>query len=494
MTYKSKKNWKDLVEGPSHQTLTRRDLLAHGLATGLLSVALPKLVAGEFIRNAHADSLACPPPTRNVGALAQIYAEGGPTMGARFIGEAQASMMNQNMANNYGISGQANLVKLGPNLVIDKTSPFGFTLLQGPNGYPGGAAAWKTNVLNKISGGGHLGPFNADDGAGSDSGLLGGVSPFKTSQLGKDLRVNVRNTVAGWANGLPSVSSSGKLTPTSFASKFGLTPAANGLINAQVMTGASDAANSLARALASVMGTDKRKASSQLMTNAGCAFYGNSSLADPAFGASLFDPTKITALNGKVALNALSAQEQALIAAYYQAAAGVAGGVITQFGGRDYHGADPQNTIAPADIEEARSIVMFLAACEAAQARGAMIYLSNGQAIASGVQAVNVNVGGTNSNMNAPVAQGDAGGAYNAGLILFYDPKGAPPQAKFTGTVDSSSGNAKIDPKVASSKDAVAGLYLSGLAWINNGTLPDKAVKAMQASGAASVTANVVVI
>src|SRR6185437_12368512 len=131
--------------------------------------------------------LACPAPVKNIGSVAQMFSSGGPTMGARFISEAQAAVMTAGMAGNYGINGQATLVKLGPNMVIDSTSPFGATLLAGPAGYAGGAAGWKTNVLSKISGGGHLGPFNQDDGAGENTGLLGGVSPFKTSTMGKDL-------------------------------------------------------------------------------------------------------------------------------------------------------------------------------------------------------------------------------------------------------------------------------------------------------------------
>src|SRR5206468_2852683 len=93
------------------------------------------------------------------------------------------------------------------------TSPFGATIMQGPAGFPGGAAGWQTTVLNKVSGGGHRGPFTADDGAGSNSGLIGGIGSLKSTQLGKDLRINVRNTMANWAAGLPASSiSQGSLT------------------------------------------------------------------------------------------------------------------------------------------------------------------------------------------------------------------------------------------------------------------------------------------
>src|SRR5258708_431772 len=126
MLIKVKKNWKDLAEGSKHIGLSRRDFLLKGLATGALSVALSDALLSHFIQGAEAATANCPPPVRNPGAIAQIFANGGPTMGARFISENQAASMNGNMANNYGINGQATLQKLGPNMVIDKTSPFGF--------------------------------------------------------------------------------------------------------------------------------------------------------------------------------------------------------------------------------------------------------------------------------------------------------------------------------------------------------------------------------
>src|SRR5690242_13621091 len=147
MTYRGKKDWKDLVEFCKHPHggLTRRDFIARGMATGAMTVALEQMVAGQFLAQAHADAPTnCPAPVRNPGAIAQLFPEGGPTMGARFFSDNQAAMMNANMAKNYGISGQGNIQKLGPNMNIDKTSAFGFTLLQGPPGYPGGAAAWQT--------------------------------------------------------------------------------------------------------------------------------------------------------------------------------------------------------------------------------------------------------------------------------------------------------------------------------------------------------------
>jgi hypothetical protein len=478
MTYKSKQTWKDLIDKPHHVGMTRRDLLARGMATGFLSFALPQIVLDSILNRARAATLNCPPSTRTLGAVAQIFSQGGPTMGARFIGEDQAALMNATMAANYGITG-TNLLKLGPNLVIDTTSPFGATLMQGPAGFPGGAAGWQTTVLNKISGGGHRGPFNMDDGAGVNTGLMGGASPFKASQMGKDLRIGVSNAMANWARGLPtSAIGGGGLNSAGLARLFSVTPAATGLITPQAMNDASTAASDLAQALASTFKTDQRNGASQLATSAGCSFYGNAALADPAFGTSLFTPAGIPALTSTLTVASLSAAEQAQLAAYYQSASGVIGGVVLQLNGRDYHGQSPQNVIAPADIEEARAIVMFLAACHAAQAKGALLYFSNGQAIASGVQSVTTTIGGTAATVNAPVARGDAGGSYNAGLILFYDPAGSPPTPQFTGTI-SSSGNAKTATAITSSALAVSGLYLSALKWINNGTIPSAALTAM---------------
>jgi len=487
MVYKAKQTWKDLVEGPRHVGLTRRELLKRGLATTALGVTLPEALLGHLLNGARGASLTCPPVTRTLGAIGQIYAEGGPTMGARFIGEDQAGLMNTAIASNYGISG-TNLRKLGANLVIDTTSPFGATLLQGPPGFSGGSAAWQSTVLTKISGGGHRGQFNSDDGAGANTGLMGGASPFKTSQLNKDLRIGVSNKMASWAGGLPSSSVSGNnLTPNVLARTFSITPAASGLVTSQTMTDASNAAADLAAALASVLNNANRNGAQALATNAGCSMLGNSALADPNFGTSLFSPTGISALTSAMNVAALTPAEQALLASYYQSASGVIGGVVLELRGRDYHGQNPQTVIAPADIEEARAIVMFLAACHAAQAKGAFLYFSNGQAIASGVQSVTATIDGAALTLNAPVARGDAGGSYNAGLILFYDPTGAPPAAKFTGTISSNNGNHKIDSTVTTSTQAVAGLYLSALSWINGGTLPAGVDAAMGVSNASAL-------
>jgi hypothetical protein len=495
MIIKIKKNWKDFAEKCNHpEGLSRRDFLGRGMATGAMTVLLPKLLGGRLIYEALGGQVNCPPATRVTGGIAQIFSEGGPTMGARLLGEQQAQSMNATMAANYGISG--NLEKLGLNVYVDRTSPFGAALLQGPNGYTGGAAAWRTNVLNKLSLGGHLGPFNADDGAGQNLGNFGAVTPFKSSQMGKDLLLGVGSNQSKWAEGLPAsriIGAPAALTKEKLFGTFSMTPPAAGFVTKDTLNKASTAATGLAQIFSSLFQNDGRKGAASLEAIS-CNFPGNADLADPNYGSSLFTATNITALTSKMTVANMSPSEQAQLAAFYQSAMGVAGGVLLEYNGRDYHAQDPATRITPADIEEARSVVMFLAACEAAQSRGALIYVSNGQAIANGVQAnVTATINGTAVTVNAPVASADAGGAYNGGFILFYDPKGSPPAAKMTGTLNTTNGNVAASGQVGSVPEAVAGLYLSALYWTLGGTLPQSALDAMRKAGVASNPTNIMV-
>src|SRR5262245_30377648 len=137
MLIRVNKNWKDLAEFCPDQAknrgkISRRELIKGTAAASLLSVMLPE----DVIRNlANAETPVCPAPVRQLGAIGQIFAEGGSTVSARFISDAQVAAMTAGMADNYGVSCQANYVKLGPNVNIDQTTPFGFALLQGPPGY-----------------------------------------------------------------------------------------------------------------------------------------------------------------------------------------------------------------------------------------------------------------------------------------------------------------------------------------------------------------------
>jgi len=496
MSYRAKRTWKDFVEGPRHQALSRRDFLKRGLATGAMAVVLPEMFGVEWLRQANAGTLSCTTPMKNPGAIAQLYASGGPTMGARFFSEAQAAAMNSTMAGNYGISGTS-LLKLGPGVVIDTTSVFGMTLLQGPAGFPStgyanSAAAWQALVLSKISAGGHLGPFNADDGAGLNSGLLGSVSLDRATLLGRDVNFYPGPSRAVWTNGTPAVSV-GTASPANLEVPFTLTPAAAGNTSSAEMTNAANGAIAIAQALSPVLGTATRKGGSNMMNSAGCAFYGNSAITNPSFAPGLFDPTNIAGLTGAMTVASLSAQEQALASAFYQSATGVIGGVTVQLGGRDYHGLDPATAIAPIDIEDARTVVMFLASCYAAQQPGAFIYVSNGQAIANGVQSVTATVNGAPLTMNCPVAMGDAAGHYNGGLILFYSPTGSVPTARYSGTLNSSSGDVTMDPNVGSAQNAIGGLFMTAHKFIS-GTVPNSLMTRMQTAGLATIPNNLILI
>jgi hypothetical protein len=478
-----KKTWKDHVEGPAHQGITRRDLIRRGLVTGALSMVLPKMFGVELVKSAHADALKCPTATKNPGAIVQLYSNGGATMGSRFFGDQQADAMNATMAANYGISG-TNLKRLGPNFWIDTKSVFGATIMAGPPGFVGN---WETLVLNKVSAGGHLGPFTADDGAG-DSGLLGAVSPYKTSQVGKDLFIDYVNSRAPWAHGTPAanIAPFGTASATNLQSPFSLSPLAATNTSPAEMTNAAGTANALAQALGPLFNTAGRKGGNQLLTSAGCSFFGNATIADPAFATTLFDPTKIAALNAVMGMSSLTTEEMALSTAFYQSAVGSVGGVCMAYGGRDYHGTDPQTVIMPADMQDARAVVMFLAACHAAQQPGTMIYVSNGQCISKGTQAVSATLNGTAVTLDCPTGGGDAGGLYNGGLMLFYHPKGSVPQAKFTGTPskDMTSGGYTVDGKIGTPANAIAGLFLTAHKYIS-GQLPAALLAKMQTAGIA---------
>ena len=103
-------------------------------------------------------------------------------------------------ASNYGIV-QADIVQVGANWYVANSSPFAMALMTPPAGFS--QTQWNA-VLMKTSLGGHYGAFNADDGAGINTGLLGSASPIKSSLMGKDLRINNQNTFAPWSMGTPS--------------------------------------------------------------------------------------------------------------------------------------------------------------------------------------------------------------------------------------------------------------------------------------------------
>jgi hypothetical protein len=459
MRIKVHKSWKESIDKKPHPTFSRRDFLSRGLATSVATVAIPHALSMAMAKNAFGSAASCPPAVRTPGALAQIYRDGGPTVGAMFLNQQQVSIMSANMASRYGIV-QTDIAQVGANWSLATSSPFAIGLMTAPAGYS--QAAWNA-VLMKTSLGGHYGAFNQDDGAGENSGLLGGASTFKPSVLGKDLRFGNTAALANWAQGIPSTGVSGSptnLTPANVAKNFGISPAGN--TTSALMTNAAVASESLSQLFLGLFGANRTNAQGAV-SKATCGFYGDSVLADPTYGNSLFNPAAIAALNSGITLGSLTPAEQALLAAYYQSATGSLGGVFAQQGGCDYHGQSVQNTIAPSDYAAGRMVAMFVAACQIAGTKGAMIMLHNGQAIASGV--VQATVGPNGVTTQGPSAQGDAGGAYNAGVILAYDPS-SPPALSSTGTFNTTSGDVTAAPAVAASSDAVAGLYLTAIAHL----------------------------
>jgi hypothetical protein len=459
MRIKVHKSWKESIDQKPHPTFSRRDFLSRGLATSVATVAIPHALSMAMAKNAFGAASNCPSPTRTPGGLAQIYRDGGPTVGAMFLNEHQVSIMSANMASRYGIV-QTDIAQVGANWYLATSSPFAIGLMTAPAGYT--QAAWNA-VLMKTSLGGHYGAFNQDDGAGENSGLLGGASTFKPSVLGKDLRFNNQAALANWAQGIPSTGISGNpsgATTANVAKNFGIQPAGN--TTSALMSNSAAAADSLSQIFLGLFGSSRTMAQGAV-SKATCGFYGDSVLADPTYGNSLFNPSAIAALNAGITVGSLTQEEQSLLAAYYQSASGSLGGVFVQQNGCDYHGQSVQNNIAPSDYEAGRMVAMFVAACQIAGSKGAMIMLHNGQAIASGV--VQATVGPNGVTTQGPSAQGDAGGAYNAGIILAYDPS-SPPVLSSTGTFNSTSGDVTAAPAVGAANDAVAGLYLTAFAHL----------------------------
>jgi len=127
--------------------------------------------------------------------------------------------MNATMAANYGISGQANLVSIG-NLRVDKTSPFGATLLQVRRATPRPVAG----RARPVSGGG-TGPVQPGRRRRGRHRPARRGEPVQSSQIGKDIRIAKQQQAGGLGQRLPS-SLVKTATPANLARVFSLTPAA----------------------------------------------------------------------------------------------------------------------------------------------------------------------------------------------------------------------------------------------------------------------------
>jgi hypothetical protein len=472
MLIRTPRKAKDFVTAKPHRSLTRRDFLKRGLATATMTALAPASALA---------ATTCPPQVRKTGLLAQVMREGGPAVGAAFVHQIQATGMTATGAANYGLLSTSDLSQVGANWFVGLNSPFGIALLTPPAGYT--QSAWNA-VIKQSSLGGHFGPFGADDGAGVDLGHHGAAAAFKSSMLGKDLRIANGAAKAIWAEGMPSTNvstSTDSLMPSSISGKFGMNPSSG--ITSTIMTNSATAADSLGSIFSSLLGINARKYGTSSLAAAVCGFYGDSVLADPNLGSSLFDPTKIAGLSATIQPAMLSVNEQALFASFYQSAIGSIGAVIIEQGGGDYHNDfDPvvyASSVAPNDYEAGRYVAMFLAACDAAKTPGALIFTANGNCGCNGVTPLTIV--NTTINVQCPITSGgDSGGFFNAGTILCYSPT-TPPVLKTTGTITASDGHVTPSTLVFSVPSGVAGLYLTALSYLGLDTA--KAIAAMQTAG-----------
>ena len=139
-------------------------------------------------------------------------------------------------------------------------------------------------------------------------------------------------------------------------------------------------------------------------------------------------------------------------------------------GGNDYHPPQPQTNAAPIDYEAGQIFAMWLAASVVAGHNSAFIMNSNGRVHCSGTTPNSFTPPGQTTAItpNGPNSLGDGGGSYNAGLIVLYNPSSAQSGLGFTGTFNTTTGAVTSDSAVPSVPFALAGLYLTALAYLNN--------------------------
>lgn len=477
MIIKVKRPTKDDSKRHDHVHLSRRDFIARGIYTGAMTVAVPKILMGSLVKDAVA-AVTCPAPVRDAGGIASCYFEGGMTVGAYALHDipAQVAASSANAAARYGIAG-GSMLNLGAGTSngfnINQASIFGAALLQAGLDMGYTQAQWRV-VLSRISLGAHYGCNTQDDGGADNTGMIGGVGPLKKSSLNKDLRIGLNHKLVPFANGMPA-SNVNNRTVAGLSKVFSLTPAAGNFTNQQTMTNSANAAQSLSSLFAGMLGMGGRTGADTATTNSTCGFLGDIPLADPNYGANLFDPTKIGALSGLVAGGKLSQAEQAYLASYYNSAIGVVSGAAVQEGGYDYHGQSPQN-IGAAAFRVARHIAVWAAASDKAGAKTAFIYNTNGQAIANGFTSATIN-GVTGNVQNA---DGDAGGNMSNSVILCHAPAGmTPPKLKTTGAFDTTNGDVRGS---VGSELAMQGLYATAIEWIS-GTLTNDQIVRLGLSG-----------
>jgi len=460
------KDWKDLVEGPKHQPVTRRDFIKRGLLTATIATAMPEFLLNSTAAYA-ATNPSCPPQIRVPGAIAQIYRDGGNARGAMFLNSQQANAMNATMAKNYGIVGASDLQQVGSNYYLAKSSPYTMAILTPPAGYT--QAQWNQVLLTKTSFGGIYGPWNNDDGAGSGLGQLGTGSPYKSSFLGKDIRFDNSRTVANWAHGTPSISVNvpqqalSTLNSTSVVNLAGFTP--SGVLNQAQVQASATTAYTLSSIFSQALGLSTRTGAAQAVTKTYCGFNGNGVLADPSFAASSFNPNNISALTSKIQVANLSTEQQCLLGSFYASAVGTCGAIIIQQNGNDYHQGSAE-AIATQDYEAGQFFQMFIAACDAAGQPGIFLEVSNGNCVGGGVQPYVLPNGQTTQ---AAIGKGDAGGMYNVGFAVCYHPTTPPTLSSMMGTsnpLNTTTGAMLGTPLITSVPAGMGALYLTALKYV----------------------------
>lgn len=437
----------DLEKCTSGRYINRREFIEKGIITSTLAVTLPKILMNDIVKNAMgADMPTCPPSVRNAtGSLTTVYAQGGMTVGAYFQSEIEMSCASgsANAANRYGVI-QTGFTKLGQNLYMNEASYFAAAVRQVGIDLGYSAAQWDF-LLKKCNGGFHCGPFNQDDQNGQNRGYNVAISgTMRPSSLNKSIAFNSGSTFNASSIGVAvSKLNGGNVNPTAMAALYSLTPA--GQINANIMNNAATTANNLGGIFKSILGLDTRSGGSEVLTNATCGFIGDVPLTDPNYGKTLFDPTVIAALSGRLntATNPnagnITAEERAWLSACYNGDIGVTSGCNIEMGGFDYHNQTPQ-TIAGQVRRFARAFGMWLAAADAAKTKACFAGMSNGQAMATGVTSATVN-GITGNVQNA---NGDAGGAHNKAFMIVVDcttPGATAPNMRTIGAFDTTNGN-----------------------------------------------------
>jgi hypothetical protein len=466
MLIKVAKNSKDTTEFHKGPKLTRRDFLAQTAITGVLSILGSQALLGH---RAYGATVNCPPSSLIGGGFGQVFAHSGPAPFPIFASVITDSM-NATMAKNYGVTGTSTLVQAGKNWMTNSDSPAGAVILAGPPGI--NAAMWKTILANTVVGA-NYGDFGQDDGNGENEGLVAGFAGIngKVSTNNKDMLFNTTNTQAPWAIGANA--SLRTPTPAALAATLTTTPAATGLTTTQDLTAASAAALAIETAFEAVTPLSTKKGGTDLLNSAICGFNNNPPTASPTYGTNFYTPSDITAITNLIpaaGLATMSTQNQAILAASFRSGTGGNGAAIFTNPNCDYHGTSVQNT-ANQDQINAAALVSMLAGFAAANQPGVILVNSNGSVSCSGTGTASITINGTATTVQSNVADGDNGGTFSQGLLLFYNPSGSLPTPAINGTINATNGSTKGASQ--SPANSMAGLMASALYYLNNGTIPN---------------------